>query len=153
QYFGLDGRQYALEITKRQLVELGDSGKTTVIAEGFHGNDFAIAQNGNIYLTESGFKTEDKNQVWLIKPTSDGKYEKKVIDATPKFPNGITLSPDQSLLYVADYKSHWVYSYQIQPDGTVTNGQRFYDLYVPDAFDDAAADGIRCDTDGRLYVT
>ena len=42
-----------------------------------------------------------------------------VVDAGLKFSNGVTLSPDQSLLYVADSKTHWVYSYQIGADGVL----------------------------------
>ncbi|HMC11341.1 MAG TPA: SMP-30/gluconolactonase/LRE family protein, partial [Pirellulaceae bacterium] len=64
----------------------------------------------------------------------------------------ITLSPDQSLLYVADYQSHWVYSYQTQPDGSLTAKQKYYHLHAPDTADDAGGDGIRVDRDGRLYV-
>ena len=52
-----------------------------------------------------------------------------------KFANGITLSPDQSLLYVADYGSHWVYSYQVHPDGTLAYKQRYYHLHMPDTAD------------------
>ena len=70
-----------------------------------------------------------------------------------KFANGITLSPDQSLLYVSDYRSHWVYSFQVQPDGTLSHKQKFYWLHTPDDADDAGADGMCVDTDGRLYVT
>jgi sugar lactone lactonase YvrE len=75
-----------------------------------------------------------------------------VVDAGLKFPNGVTLSPDQSLLYVCDSRSHWVYSYQIQPDGTLAHKQRYYYLHQPHAADDSGADGMRCDRDGRLYV-
>src|SRR5205085_12494628 len=64
----------------------------------------------------------------------------------------LTLSPDQSLLYVADTKTHWVYSYQIAADGTLTNKQKYYHLHAPDTADDAGADGLRVDRDGRLYV-
>ena len=69
-----------------------------------------------------------------------------------KFSNGICLSPDQSLVYVADSRSHWVYSYQVQADGTLANKQRYYHLHVPDNADDSGADGMRVDRDGRLYV-
>jgi gluconolactonase len=69
-----------------------------------------------------------------------------------RYANGVTLSPDQSLLYVADYRSHWIYSYSVQPDGTLANKQRFYWLHAPDTADDAGPDGIRCDRDGLLYV-
>ena len=75
-----------------------------------------------------------------------------MVDTGLKFSNGITLSPDQSLLYVADSRSHWVYSYQVQPDGSLAHKQRYYHLHVPDSADDSGADGLRTDLDGRLYV-
>ncbi len=74
------------------------------------------------------------------------------MDTGLKFANGITLSPDQSLLYVADYGSRWVYSFQIQPDGSLAYKQKYYHLHVPDTADDSGADGMRVDRDGRLYV-
>ena len=45
------------------------------------------------------------------------------MDKGLKFSNGVTLSPDQSLLYVADYRSHWVYSYQVQADGSLAENK------------------------------
>jgi sugar lactone lactonase YvrE len=69
-----------------------------------------------------------------------------------RYSNGLTLSPDQTLLYVADMRSHWVYSYRIQPDGSLQFKQRYYWLHVPDTADDSGADGMRVDRDGRLYV-
>jgi sugar lactone lactonase YvrE len=62
------------------------------------------------------------------------------------------VSPDQTLLYVADSRTHWVYSYQIRPDGSLANKQKYYHLYQRDADDDTGADGLRCDRDGRLWV-
>ena len=56
------------------------------------------------------------------------------------------------MLYVADYRSHWVYSYVIQPDGTLGMKQRYYWLHVSDTSDWSNADGMRVDHDGRLYV-
>ena len=53
---------------------------------------------------------------------------------------------------MADARSHWVYSYQIQPDGTLANKQQFYHLHVPDTADESGADGMKVDRDGRLYV-
>src|SRR6185312_1696350 len=78
--------------------------------------------------------------------------EKKVVDTGLKFSNGLTLSPDQSLLYVADSRTHWVYSYQVRPNGSLAYKQRYFHLHVPDTADDAGADGLRVDRDGRLYV-
>ncbi len=75
-----------------------------------------------------------------------------MVDTGLRYSNGVTLSPDQTLLYIDDYRSHWVYSYQIQPDGTLAYKQRYYWLHVPDVPDDSQADGMRVDRDGRLYV-
>jgi enterochelin esterase-like enzyme len=146
--FGPDGTLYSVSGSTSQLLAFDGNAKQSVVADGFHGNDLVVAHNGNIYLTESSPKTGDPNQVWLIKPGG----AKQVIDTGLKFPNGICLSPDQSLLYVVDYRSHWVYSYQIQNDGTLADKQKYFDLYVRDVDDDAGGDGMRVDRDGRLYV-
>jgi sugar lactone lactonase YvrE/enterochelin esterase-like enzyme len=149
QAFGPDGRLYAVVMGEQKVVAYDASGKATVLAEGFVGNDIAVAHNGNIYVTHPpAGNSNDPSQVWLIKPNG----EKKVVDTGVRYANGVTLSPDQTLLYVADYRSHWVYSYQIQPDGTLNHKQRYYWLHVPDTADDSGADGMRVDRDGRLYV-
>jgi len=107
-----------------------------------------VGHGGNCYVTEPPGPGAQSSQVWLIR--ADGT--KQVVDTGLRFANGITLSPDQSLLYVADYRSHWVYSYQVQADGTLAHKQRYYWLHQADTGDDSGADGIRCDQDGRLYV-
>lgn len=148
QAFGPDGRLYAVASGAQQILAYDASGKATVIAEGIKGNDIVVASNGNIYVTEPSVPALDQSNVWLIKPNG----EKKVVDTGLRFTNGVTLSPDQTLLYVADMRSHWVYSYQIQPDGMLAHKQKYYWLHVPDTADDCGADGLRVDRDGRLYV-
>jgi gluconolactonase len=56
------------------------------------------------------------------------------------------------LLYVDDYRSHWVYSFQVQPDGTLVNKQRYFWLHEADPDDQTCADGLRVDREGKLYV-
>lgn len=146
QAFGPDGRLYAVTGTQ-QVLAYDASGKAEVIAEGIRGNDLVVGHNGDIYVTHPGSGREP-SLVWHINP----KGEKKIVDKGVRFSNGVTLSPDQSLLYVADYASHWVYSYQVQPDGSLAHKQRYYHLHMPDNADDSGADGIRVDRDGRLYV-
>jgi gluconolactonase len=148
QAFGPDGRLYASASGEQKIVAYDADGKATVIAEGIRGNDLVVASNGNIYVTEPNVPAPDQSNVWLVKPGG----EKKVVDTGLRFSNGVTLSPDQTLLYVPDMRSHWVYSYQIQPDGTLAHKQRYYWLHVPDTADDCGADGMRVDRDGRLYV-
>ena len=88
------------------------------------------------------------SKIWLIKPNG----QKSIVDTGLKYSNGVTLSPDQTLLYVADYRSHWIYSYEIRPDGSLQSKQKFFWLQVPDTSDQSHADGLRVDRDGRVYV-
>jgi gluconolactonase len=149
QAFGPDGRLYVVESGDQKVVAYDREGKVSVIAEGFVGNDIVVAHNGNVYVTNPPADSENApSKVWLIKPNG----EKSIVDTGLKYSNGIALSPDQTLLYVADYRSHWVYSYEIRPDGSLQSKQRFYWLHVPDTSDQSNADGLRVDTDGRLYV-
>src|SRR5579883_1854578 len=144
QRFGPDGRLYANAVdgNKNAILAYDPDGKPTPVADGFRGNDLVVRHDGGIFVTESPSK------VWYVSP----RGEKKVVDTGLKFANGITLSPDQTLLYVADSRSRWVYSYQVQPDGSLRYKQKYYHLHVPDSADDSGADGLRVDRAGRLYV-
>jgi sugar lactone lactonase YvrE len=52
---------------------------------------------------------------------------------------------------VADSRSKWVTSFQIQAGGSLANGQPFYRLETPDAVS-VGGDGMTVDTEGYLYV-
>jgi gluconolactonase len=148
QAFGPDGRLYSVATESEQIIAYDDQGVPSVVAEGFRGNDLIVRHDGSIYATNPGAPGTETSKVWLIRP---GR-EKQEVDSGLKFANGVTLSPDQSLLYVADARSKWVYSYQIQSDGTLGHKQKYYHLHLPDTADDAGADGMCVDRDGRLYV-
>ena len=148
QAFGPDGRLYAVAGGADQIVAYDAAGKGTVIADGFRGNDLVVRHDGSLYVTNPGWNGTDPSQVWYVSP----RGEKKVVDTGLKFSNGLCVSPDQSLLYVADSRTHWVFSYQIQPDGSLAHKQRYFHLHVPDTAEDSGADGIRVDRDGRVYV-
>lgn len=148
QAFGPDGKLYAVAGGANQILAYDAKGNAKVVADGFRGNDLVVRHDGSIYMTHPGWNGTDPSKVWYISP----KGEKHVVDTGLRFANGITLSPDQTLLYVDDMRSHWVYSYQIQPDGSLSHKQRYYHLHVPDSADDSGADGMRVDREGRLYV-
>lgn len=149
QAFGPDGRLYQVATGEQKIIAYETNGTSKVIANGFTGNDLVVAHNGNIYVTNPpADNVIASSNIFLIKP--DGT--KMVVDTGLKYANGVALSPDQSLLYVADYRSHWVYSYRIRTDGSLEFKQRYYWLHVPDTSDQSNADGIRVDRDGRLYV-
>lgn len=147
--FGPDGRLYAVASGSQQIIAYDAELKPKVIAEGIAGNDLVVRHDGGVYVTNPpGGGSNDPSRIWYISPTG----EKKIVDSGLRYANGVTVSPDQSLLYVAEMRSHWIYSYQIQPDGTLAHKQKFYRLHTPDTADDSGADGLRTDRDGRLYV-
>ncbi len=148
QAFGPDGRLYAVAGGENKIVAYRRDGSMEVVTEGFRGNDLVVRHDGRIYVTEPGWDGKSPSRIWLIE--KDGS--KQVVDSGLKFSNGIALSPDQSLLYVADTRTRWIYSYQIQMDGKLAHKQRFFRLNLPDTADDSGADGIEVDRDGRVYV-
>jgi sugar lactone lactonase YvrE/enterochelin esterase-like enzyme len=147
QAFGPDGRLYANAGAVSQVLAWDAEGKASTIADGFKGNDLVVRYDGSIYVT-APFDTPGNSKIWYISP----KGERKIVDQGLKFANGICTSPDQTLLYVADSRSHWVYSYQIQADGSLAHKQKYYHLHMSDKADDSGADGLRVDRDGRLWV-
>ena len=145
--FGADDKRYVIAGGTNQVISYDANGKETVIADSISGNDLVVADNGNIYVT-SPDGTQKPGKIYLIRP--GGK--KLVADEGLKFPNGVGLSPDQTQLYVAESATHWIWVYQVQPDGTLTYKQRYGWLHVPDDQENAWADGLKCDTAGRVYV-
>jgi sugar lactone lactonase YvrE len=66
--------------------------------------------------------------------------------------NVICLSPDQSMVYVTAPSGRWVWSYQVQANGSLANGEPFYRMEIPDESSQSGASGIAMDNRGNLYV-
>jgi sugar lactone lactonase YvrE/enterochelin esterase-like enzyme len=142
--FGPDGRLYACQNGRKRIVAYAPDGTETAIAEGVNSNDILVNQRGEIYFSDPEHK-----QVWFI----DAQHNKRVVHQGIGFPNGLRLSPDQSLLLVDDSAGKWVWSFQIEGDGSLANGQPFYRLETSDESSASGADGMTVDIDGYLYVT
>lgn len=142
--FGPDGRLYACQNGRKRIVAYAPDGSESVLAEGVGSNDLAVTSRGEVYFTDPAGK-----KVWFI--GRDGA-KRPVVTEGIAFPNGVRLSPDQSLLDVADFADRWVWSFQIQPDGSLSNGERFHRLEVDDETLAAKPDGMTVDSEGELYV-
>jgi gluconolactonase len=141
--FGPDGRLYVCQSGRRRIVTYTPDGKESVLAEDIDSNDIAVTQRNEVY-----FSDPPNHRIWFI----DSKGNKRVVYTGIDFPNGVRTSPDQSLLLVADTRGKWVWSFQIQPNGSLANGQPFYRMETPDESSQSGADGMTLDTEGFLYV-
>lgn len=119
---------------KEYLTEAEGSGKDLA-----RPNDLVVDRSGGIYFTLT-----KQGRVMYRRP--DGE----LIVAVPEVvtPNGITLSPDGSTLYVAEYRPKKIQAYEVQADGTAGTAREFAAM---DDGETLGADGMTIDRAGNLY--
>jgi gluconolactonase len=152
------GRLIITAMTDRNVVRLEPDGARTVIADRYEGkrfngpNDIVVKSDGAIYFTDTPFGMRGGNNSPSRELPFNGFYlvkDGRVIllggdkDHPGDMPNGITLSPDEKVLYVTAGFGKTM-RYDVMPDDTVTNGRPF----IP-----AGNDGMKTDLKGNLYST
>lgn len=140
--FGADGRLYAGQPREKRIVAYAPDGKEAVIAEGIEAERLVVGARGGIWCTEPG-----RRRVWYVDPRGG----KRVVHEGLGSPDGLSLSPDQALLAVADAADGRVWSFQAGADGALLHGQPFYRL---EAADEPASrtGGMTADSEGFLYA-
>ncbi len=159
-----DGRLTINEHGNRRVTRLEKDGSLTVLADRFEGkrlnspNDLVYRSDGTLYFTDPPFglpkafndprKELPYSGVFSLR---DGKLQLIANDLTG--PNGIAFSPDEKYLYVTnwDEKKKVVMRYESHPDGTVSDGEVFFDMTSAPGED--ALDGMKIDRRGNLYVS
>ena len=158
------GRLTIDEHGNHRVSRLESDGSLTVLADNFQGrrlnspNDLVVKSDGAVYFTDPPFglprffddprKELPFSGVYRVK---DGITTLLANELTG--PNGIAFSPDEKFLYVGnwDEKRKVVMRYPVNADGSVATGEVFYDMTAAPGED--AIDGIKVDTEGRLYVS
>lgn len=139
---GPDGRLYgASSGVKRILAWDLQTGAAETIAEGFASNDLVVLHDGSIYVTDP-----QSNTVWYIDPATRHAQPADRFQGC----NGITVSPDQTLLYVAHFPGRFIYSYQIAADGRLNYKQPYFHLHLPFSGTESHADGMCTSAEGWL---
>jgi gluconolactonase len=177
---GRDGRLLVCEqgtpSTPARITALDPvSGGLEVVVDGSDGtplsspNDIVQARDGSIWFTDptygwlQGFRPRPEvgDRVYRYDPAS-GRLRvgrlRVVADSLDK-PNGLALSPDESVLYVTDsganqepgsfypYRPHHVVAFDVTGDGDLVRERVFAEI-AP-----GFPDGIKCDAEGRVYVS
>ncbi len=152
------GRLVVTAMNDRTVYRLEPNGSRTVLADRFEGkrfngpNDLVVKSNGSVYFTDTvwGLRGADKDPArempfsgfFLVK---DGTVTLlgSDRDAPGTFANGITLSPDERVLYVTSGGRRTL-RYDVLPDDRIANGRVFVEH---------GADGMKTDRLGNLYTT
>ncbi len=104
-------------------------------------NDLAMAPEGTLYASDPAWSA-GTGQVWRI--DRDGRVTRAAADMGTT--NGIEVSPDGRTLYVNESVQRKVWAFAILRDGGLA------DKRLLATFPDYGSDGMRCDTDGNLYI-
>lgn len=155
-----NGTIYACQMLGHQVVELNNDGEVIkVIASDYNGkridgpNDIVVDQKGGLYFSDSqylagGEKMQENPAVYYVNQAGEIK---RVIDDIP-FPNGMALSPNGSILYVANTSGQYLLAYDVQNDGELQNRRKFAELEMPEHSSESGADGMAIDIEGNIYV-
>lgn len=148
----------------RQIGRLESNGRIVPLASHYDGhkinspNDLVFKSNGDLYFTDppfglpNAFDDSSKAPVQgVYRLSKDGTVTLLIHDI--KAPNGIAFSPDEKTLYVSDVdpkRAAWL-AYDVNKDGTVTNGRVFFDAtrWRKDPF--FGPDGFKVDRQGNIF--
>ena len=145
---GPHGRRYAVAQDSGLLSVTDRDGESAIVARASDCRDMIVAHDGSIFLSSPSATAIGSFELWRVSPAG----EKLLVESAAPHASALCLTADQSCLLVADGNSHWIYSYQLQPDGRLAHEQPYYHLHVPDTADDSGAASMCVDRDGRLYV-
>jgi len=164
-----NGRLLGAETGRHRLVAIDPDGKLTPLATAGVGgralrltNDIMADKKGGIYFTDPAPfafagqpEPTEKPPGFVYYLTPKGNLT--LIDDQITRPNGISLSFDGKILFVADTDTENLWAFDVQPDGTAKNRRSFVKLHDPQPRPDgtrrSGADGMAIDTESRLYVT
>ena len=155
----LQGRLLAAEHDSRRVTRQEADGSITVIANSFQGrrlnrpNDVVVRSDGSIYFTDpfgpAAQEQWDLAHTGVYRVTSDLGTMTLLLDDLV-FPNGIAFSPDESILYVTDFRRGLIRSIELLPNGLLAKqtDRVFADLRGSEP---GGPDGMKVDVAGNVY--
>jgi gluconolactonase len=158
------GRLTINEHGNRRVTRLEKDGSLAVLADRYQGkrlnspNDLVYRSDGTLFFTDPPFGLpkffdDPRKELPYSGVFSIHQGRLQLVATDLQGPNGIAFSPDEKYLYVTnwDEKKKIVMRYEVLPDGTLKNGQLFFDMTSAPGED--ALDGMKVDKQGNLYVS
>lgn len=105
-------------------------------------NDLCINKKDQVFASDPSWKN-GTGQIWRIEPDGKTILAADSMGTT----NGITLSPDDKILYVNESVQRKIWKFDVDGTGNLSNKTLFKE------YPDHGFDGMKCDKQGNLYVT
>lgn len=137
------------------------TGRIEVLAERWEGkkfnapNDVTMDGKGRLYFTDfpaSAPREGHINDPGVYRIDPDGRITRLLAPPDIEKPNGISISPDDKVLYLVEANqveggARMIRAYDLSEDGAVSNMRVHYNFYPG-----RSADGISIDSAGNLYA-
>ena len=162
--FGADGLLYTCSNREGKFITYASDGSKTDLyvdktypvigrpnAEPEFCNDIVVTSWGDVYYTDRA-----NRQVLIIRPGQEPE-----VVASGYRPNGIILSPDETMLYTTDSIDPRLWVFSINADGTLEDKGNVFDRISTStdlngqqiAKNRPGTDGMTVDSEGRVYVS
>jgi gluconolactonase len=146
-----DGRIFIADHKQGLMLLDPHSGKVEAFLDRPHGerfkglNDLVFARNGDLYFTDQGESGLHDPTGRLYRLRVDGRLE-LLMDNVPS-PNGLVLTPNEEILYLAVTRNNAVWRVPLLPDGNLGRVGIFIQLSGG-----MGPDGMAMDAEGNLAV-
>lgn len=115
-------------------------------SESFRGvNDLTTDSQGNLYFTDQGQTGLHDPTGRVYRLSQDGRLD-MLLDNCPS-PNGLVLSPDEKVLYVAMTRGNAIWRVPLQRDGSVSKVSQYFTSHGP-----SGPDGLAMNANGELLI-
>ena len=151
-----NGSHLVCDHVRKEVIMLDENGQETGVAASSCGehalrgpNDLVLDSEGGFYFTDPmGGEDEPMGRVCYV----DASGESHMVAEREEYLNGIGLSPDGSVLYVAGSLTNVLFSYSVESPGQVGPEEVFVNLPEREDGTDVGPDGITVDDNGNIYV-
>jgi gluconolactonase len=162
-----EGRLIACEHGNRRVSRTEKDGTIVTLADHYQGkrfnspNDVVCKSNGDLYFTDPnavarrnppdprGDFKQDLDFTGVYRITAAGKLD--LLTRALPYPNGLAFSPDEKKLYIANSRPKFWMVYDVNPDGALANGRKFFDMSNDTG--EAVPDGMKIDRVGNIFAT
>ena len=154
----LQGRLVGAERVTRRITRREADGSFTVIAGSFQGkqlnipNDVIVKSDGAIYFTDPLNAMPEQWDLGFpgVYRVSADLGTMTLLANDFVFPNGLAFSPDESVMYITDFRRGLIRAFDVLPNGLLAKqtDRVFADLRGPEP---GGPDGLKVDVAGNVY--